>query len=80
MLIDLSTLAVDSSASYLPVHYRSFAITVRLQETDGVVATQKWDAGEIKVQPKRVTSYQVSSRSASVLAADGIVAGRAYPR
>ncbi|BGP26661.1 hypothetical protein Rt10032_c11g4398 [Rhodotorula toruloides] len=52
------TLAIDSSASYLPVHYRSFAITVRLQETDGVVASQKWDAGEISVRPKRVTSYQ----------------------
>ncbi|GJN92311.1 hypothetical protein Rhopal_005341-T1 [Rhodotorula paludigena] len=50
--------AIDASDSYLPVKYRSFGLTVRLQETNGIIAQETWDAGEISVAAKRETSYE----------------------
>ncbi|GAA5826615.1 hypothetical protein JCM3770_006306 [Rhodotorula araucariae] len=51
-------LALDASDSYLPVTYRSFGLTVRLQETDGIIAQETWDNGEISVPAKKATSYE----------------------
>ncbi|GAA5879982.1 hypothetical protein JCM3774_005466 [Rhodotorula dairenensis] len=50
--------AIDASASYLPVNYHSFDLTVRLQETGGIVAQQSYGSGEISVPARRVTSYE----------------------
>jgi hypothetical protein len=50
---------VDASASYLAVNYHSFDLTVRLQETGGIVARQSYGSGEISVPARRVTSYEV---------------------
>lgn len=52
-------LAIDASASYLAVNYHSFDLTVRLQETGGVVARQSYGSGDISVPARRVTSYEV---------------------
>ncbi|GAA5940736.1 uncharacterized protein JCM15063_006347 [Sporobolomyces koalae] len=51
-------LGIDASKSYVPVHYDSFGVTVKLRETGGVIGRTVWDEGEIKVPGKRVTSYQ----------------------
>lgn len=50
--------AIDASASYLAVNYHSFDLTVRLQETGGIVAQQSYGSGEISVPARRVTSYE----------------------
>lgn len=50
--------AIDASASYLAVNYHSFDLTVRLQETGGIVARQSYGSGEISVPARRVTSYE----------------------
>ncbi|GAA5993498.1 hypothetical protein JCM10908_000618 [Rhodotorula pacifica] len=50
--------AIDASASYLPVNYHSFDLTVRLQETGGIIAQQSYSSGEISVPGRRVTSYE----------------------
>ncbi|BGP18727.1 hypothetical protein JCM10213_009206 [Rhodosporidiobolus nylandii] len=52
------TFAIDASDSYLPVHYKSFGLTVKLIDTGGTVAHTVWDNGEIKVAGGRVTSYE----------------------
>lgn len=51
-------LAIDASASYLAVNYHSFDLTLRLQETGGVVARQSYGSGDISVPARRVTSYE----------------------
>lgn len=51
-------LGLDASKSYVPVHYSSFGITVRLRETGGVIGQTTWDEGEIRIPGKRVTSYE----------------------
>ena len=58
---------VDASASYLAVNYHSFDLTVRLQETGGIVAQQSYGSGEISVPARRVTSYEVGPGSANPL-------------
>ena len=55
--------SVDAKKSYVPVHYSSFGITVKLRETGGVIGRTVWDEGEIKVPGKKVTSYEVSPNS-----------------
>lgn len=50
--------AVDASASYLPVTYKSFGLTVALTDTGGVVSKTVWDNSEIKIKAKGVTSYE----------------------
>ncbi|GAA5897146.1 hypothetical protein JCM5296_002239 [Sporobolomyces johnsonii] len=50
--------AIDASASYVPVKYNEFGITVRLQETQGVIATESWKGGAISVPGRRITSYE----------------------
>ncbi|GAA5935098.1 hypothetical protein JCM1841_000329 [Sporobolomyces salmonicolor] len=50
--------AIDASASYVPVKYKEFGITVRLQETQGVIATESWKGGAISVPGRKVTSYE----------------------
>ncbi|GAA5980011.1 hypothetical protein JCM11641_008262 [Rhodosporidiobolus odoratus] len=52
------TFAIDASDSYIPVHYRSFGLTVKLIDTGGTIAHTVWDNGEIKVAGKKVTSYE----------------------
>ncbi|BGP42369.1 hypothetical protein JCM10449v2_006374 [Rhodotorula kratochvilovae] len=51
-------LALDASDSYLPVTYRSFGLTVRLQETEGIIAQETWSNGEISVPARKATSYE----------------------
>ncbi|GAA5988258.1 hypothetical protein JCM5350_007630 [Sporobolomyces pararoseus] len=51
-------LGLDAKKSYVPVHYSSFGITVKLRETGGVIGRTVWDEGEIKVPGKKVTSYE----------------------
>ncbi|GAA5842175.1 hypothetical protein JCM9279_002807 [Rhodotorula babjevae] len=51
-------LAIDASDSYLPVKYNTFGLTVRMQETEAVIAQATWDNGEISVPAKKVTSYE----------------------
>ncbi|GAA6013710.1 hypothetical protein JCM10207_004828 [Rhodosporidiobolus poonsookiae] len=52
------TFAIDASASYLPVKYSSFGLTVKLSDTGGTVAHTVWDDGEITVPARGVTSYE----------------------
>ncbi|GAA5904822.1 hypothetical protein JCM6882_003214 [Rhodosporidiobolus microsporus] len=52
------TFAIDASASYLPVNFRSFGVRVKLSDTGGTVAHTVWDEGEISVKGRRVTSYE----------------------
>lgn len=52
--------AVDASKSYLAVNYHSFDLTVRIQETGGIIAQQSYGSGDISVPGRKVTSYEVS--------------------
>lgn len=60
-------LAVDASDSYLPVKYNTFGLTVRMQETEAIIAQATWDNGEISVPAKKVTSYEVRRPALSPL-------------
>ncbi|GAA5897113.1 uncharacterized protein JCM6883_006585 [Sporobolomyces salmoneus] len=51
-------MGLDASDSYVPVHYSSFGITVKLRETGGVIGRTTWSDGEIKIPGKKVTSYE----------------------
>ncbi|GAA6014273.1 hypothetical protein JCM11491_005023 [Sporobolomyces phaffii] len=51
-------LGLDASKSYVPVHYSSFGVTVKLRETGGVIGRTVWDQGEISIPGKQVTSYE----------------------
>lgn len=60
LLFELHT--VDASKSYLTVNYHSFDLTVRVQETGGIIAQQSYGSGDISVPGRKVTSYEVSCR------------------
>ncbi|POY72125.1 hypothetical protein BMF94_4857 [Rhodotorula taiwanensis] len=50
--------AIDASKSYLAVNYHSFDLTVRIQETGGIIAQQSYGSGDISVPGRKVTSYE----------------------
>ncbi|GAA5858962.1 hypothetical protein JCM8547_007177 [Rhodosporidiobolus lusitaniae] len=52
------TFALDASASYLPVTYKSFGLRVKLSDTGGTISHTVWGGGEIKVKARGVTSYE----------------------